>query len=105
MLIVIKGETITMGKSIELGFSQDFESPASEIVTSLIYSNKSLDRHLALPICEVSGLRNAILQRVIWRVIMSGVFSGSWPIWHGETGRILTHPVPDEGNYPTGVSS
>ncbi|PTB46849.1 hypothetical protein M441DRAFT_445543 [Trichoderma asperellum CBS 433.97] len=33
------GETITVGKSIELGFSQDFESPASEIVTNLIYSN------------------------------------------------------------------
>ncbi|KAK1250373.1 hypothetical protein MKX08_010376 [Trichoderma sp. CBMAI-0020] len=33
------GETITVGKPLEQGFSQDFESPASQIVTNLIYSS------------------------------------------------------------------
>jgi hypothetical protein len=37
--MIIQGETINVDKPIEQEFYQDFESPASEIVTNLIYSN------------------------------------------------------------------
>jgi hypothetical protein len=42
MLMDIKGETLSVGKSIELSFHQDLEKPATEIVTYLIYSNSPI---------------------------------------------------------------
>lgn len=60
---------------------------------------EDLGRHLSLSLCDVLNLRRAILRRVIWSIIMSSVFSGEQPIWHGEAGQMLTRLVSDEGKY------
>ncbi|KAM0256668.1 hypothetical protein ACHAQJ_004822 [Trichoderma viride] len=49
-----------------------------------------LKRYLPLSLCDVAGLRFAVLRRVIWNILILGVFSGRRPIWHGEAGQMLT---------------
>ncbi|KAL7798049.1 hypothetical protein V8C37DRAFT_418546 [Trichoderma ceciliae] len=55
------GETISVGKSIELGFHQDLEGPIDNIVTHLIYSNSLVPSsrcdETVKDLCQVRWLR------------------------------------------------
>lgn len=68
----------------------------SNILESLMIR---LERLLPLFAFELINLRKHILRRTVWNLIMIGIFSAKYPIWHGDSGKVLTKFLAVESKH------